>query len=467
MDLIVEKRERLVQLLASEYIVPNEFIDCVRAAIKQYATKNYSDEAIDKMVNTPQSLSRALALLRERDGKTDLSLFRGIISEWLVCAEYNALKNKGSVVMTIINTDPSSKADLLHIIDTGKGYKAVSGPDVKSGGSTYVFNQWKKIVLNRYEIPMVDIDGILTTEDGLKQLTKKQRTELEELYAEFPDKRPIVTAWNKSEINRIITDYLKYVEFDLLPSTDSELSIKDLSVAIIKEKLYSGEISNSQIYDWGVYSIECRSIFDEKFEIDTPKSDISSVEKESGSQEQQAVVDSPQLVNKKKIFSSFIPQTISEKVKKTTKTAWYYLKKGGQKGLEFATENPEVVEAVIVASLSAASIIASNNDSDYVREADQEALFSESPDSYYDGYDYSNEDALKFESSPSIVDERKETPVDEEMRVTNDSPENREAHASKHIRKLPDGWQASPEKVATAKENGFDLRPGETWVDDY
>ena len=40
-------------------------------------------------------------------------------------------------------------------------------------------------------------------------------------------------------------------------------------------------------------------------------------------------------------------------------------------------------------------------------------------------------------------------------------------HANKHKRKLPDGWKASPEKIATAKENGFDLQPGETWVDDY
>ena len=48
--------------------------------------------------------------------------------------------------MTITNPDSSSKADLLHIINTGNGFKVVPGPDVKSGGSTYVFNQWKKIV---------------------------------------------------------------------------------------------------------------------------------------------------------------------------------------------------------------------------------------------------------------------------------------------------------------------------------
>ena len=34
----------------------------------------------------------------------------------------------------------------------------------------------EKIIRNRYEIPMVDVDGILTTEDGLEQLTKKTKS---------------------------------------------------------------------------------------------------------------------------------------------------------------------------------------------------------------------------------------------------------------------------------------------------
>ena len=38
---------------------------------------------------------------------------------------------------------------------------------------------------------------------------------------------------------------------------------------------------------------------------------------------------------------------------------------------------------------------------------------------------------------------------------------------SKHIRTLPEGWRASPEKIATALENGFELAEGQTWVIDY
>lgn len=36
-----------------------------------------------------------------------------------------------------------------------------------------------------------------------------------------------------------------------------------------------------------------------------------------------------------------------------------------------------------------------------------------------------------------------------------------------HIRNLPEGWHASPEKIATAAEHGFTLLPGQTWVENY
>jgi len=36
-----------------------------------------------------------------------------------------------------------------------------------------------------------------------------------------------------------------------------------------------------------------------------------------------------------------------------------------------------------------------------------------------------------------------------------------------HIRNLPAGWHASPEKAATALEHGFELLDGQTWVEAY
>ena len=38
---------------------------------------------------------------------------------------------------------------------------------------------------------------------------------------------------------------------------------------------------------------------------------------------------------------------------------------------------------------------------------------------------------------------------------------------SRHIRNLHEGWEASIEKLATALEHGFELQPGQTWVEAY
>lgn len=36
-----------------------------------------------------------------------------------------------------------------------------------------------------------------------------------------------------------------------------------------------------------------------------------------------------------------------------------------------------------------------------------------------------------------------------------------------HIRNLHDGWHASDKKIETAAEYGYNLKPGQTWVDTY
>lgn len=38
---------------------------------------------------------------------------------------------------------------------------------------------------------------------------------------------------------------------------------------------------------------------------------------------------------------------------------------------------------------------------------------------------------------------------------------------TEHLRNLPEGWKASAEKIATAAEHGYDLLPGQTWVEAY
>lgn len=47
-------------------------------------------------------------------------------------------------------------------------------------------------------------------------------------------------------------------------------------------------------------------------------------------------------------------------------------------------------------------------------------------------------------------------------------PTNRIPHeVTEHLRNLPEGWSASAEKIATAAEHGYNLMPGQTWVEAY
>ena len=422
----IEKREQIVDLLNAEYVIPEEMIECVKDAVKKYSTKNYTDEVIDKIVRTPQSLSKGLVLLRERNGSNDLSLFRGILTEWLVCAEYNALKNKGAVVMTITNPDQSSKADLLHIIKIGNDFKAVPGPDVKSGSSTYVFNQWKKIVQNRYEIPMVDIDGILTTEEGLRQLTKKQREQFEELKMQFPKKQAIATTWNKEDILKVISDYLKFIEFEIYPSTETDLGIKEIDVKNLKEKLYSGELLNSRTLDWLVFSNESKIIFDLQVE-DTSVVDHnidSDLENEERIKLARSVVkDGSRKLNR-----------LWSKAMMISSNGIKVAKKVGSHTIKWMANNPETVFSICA---GVATFLVKNN-------SNQEA------DTYISDSDYTS----SYQSEYEVVEEK----VDEKAGSH---------HASKHIRNLSEGQNASAEKIASAEANGFNLKEGQTWVDEY
>ena len=452
MELTIEKRTALLDLLLSEYTIPEEMVDCVAKAIDKYSTHDYSDEAINNMVKNPQSLSKGLSLLRERNGKTDLSLFRGIMMEWLVCAEYNALKNKGDVVMTIINPDPTSKADLLHIINTGDGYLAVPGPDVKSGGSTYVLNQWEKIVRKRYEIPMVDVDGVLTSDEGLKQLTSNQKARFEELCKEYPNKKPLATEWNKEDISRVLADYLKYVEFAVQPNTDTELSIADINVRNVKEKLYNNEITSQQTYDWTVFSRETRNIFKGEVEsgVDIIDKVISEEDVDATSQVQYEETDSE--FAKESGIQVVLSETL-DMTKLGVQKVTTGLKNVFLAGRNWASENP--VKTIILGSIVTAGVgalihegtkgtsDASNNTQPHVEEGMGTNLNME-----FEDVDDENESSI---SPASEVEEDNIIPH----------------HAKKHLRKLPEGHKASPEKIATAKENGFDdLEEGFTWVDE-
>ena len=59
------------------------------------------------------------------------------------------------------------------------------------------------------------------------------------------------------------------------------------------------------------------------------------------------------------------------------------------------------------------------------------------------------------------------SPLDNTVIIPIRESTNKPFGVSEHIRNLPDGWHASATKIATASEHGYELLPGQTWVDNY
>ena len=74
---------------------------------------------------------------------------------------------------------------------------------------------------------------------------------------------------------------------------------------------------------------------------------------------------------------------------------------------------------------------------------------------------------LKAVKEVDVVSVVEDTPV-KDLVENNVVKIDRMPHdVSGHLRNLPQGWKASAEKIATAVEHGYNLVPGQTWVEAY
>lgn len=127
MELSRGQQEYLLELLSAEYVIPQKYRDSLKAAIKRYATVNYTDEELDFLLDTPQSLA-AVLLLNTTDS---LETFARYFALWANCVEYNALDANSLMEATLINPDPSSQQKLLQIIDTGEQYQVIPAAELR------------------------------------------------------------------------------------------------------------------------------------------------------------------------------------------------------------------------------------------------------------------------------------------------------------------------------------------------
>ncbi len=70
------------------------------------------------------------------------------------------------------------------------------------------------------------------------------------------------------------------------------------------------------------------------------------------------------------------------------------------------------------------------------------------------------------EKAPNKIPSATMPQVTEAVLIINESHTTQTPHdVSEHIRNLHEGWKASAEKIATAAEHGYNLKPGQTWVE--
>ena len=71
------------------------------------------------------------------------------------------------------------------------------------------------------------------------------------------------------------------------------------------------------------------------------------------------------------------------------------------------------------------------------------------------------------EAVQKVIVEIPPEPIQETVTVIVSNLENLPSEVRRHIRNLPDGYHASPKKIAEALENNIILMDGQTWVEGY
>ena len=73
-------------------------------------------------------------------------------------------------------------------------------------------------------------------------------------------------------------------------------------------------------------------------------------------------------------------------------------------------------------------------------------------------------DVIPVSNTLSVADV---TPVKDIVEINIATADRIPHDVAQHLRNLPEGWKASAEKIATAADHGYDLLPGQTWVEAY
>jgi hypothetical protein len=215
----IEELDNVIKFIDSIIMIDDQYLKIVERAIKQSMNKNYADETVERLSKNKQNIRDSVHLLDKH-----VNNFQGIVFEKIEMYNYNYLKNSENII-TLTNPDPTSKSDIIHIINQNHYSLVECGPDVKySGDEEYVVNQYIEKHLKRENSKgFIDITGYLDDEDyipglGFKKLSKGYNRKILKVIDEYGYKPTISPAIPRAQFEQIFVYYINYLKTGKLPS---------------------------------------------------------------------------------------------------------------------------------------------------------------------------------------------------------------------------------------------------------
>ncbi len=310
----------IFDLFTFSYSIPIEFREIVKTAINRYAQPyKYSEETLNRMVNKATSpLDTFKYLGTNKESQFNYNQWKGHLAEWIVCYEYNSIRNNGNVVFTFVNPDSSSKADSLHIIKVGERYKCIAGPDIKTGQAAYLINQLEKVWSHEGSIPFYDFYNILSDE---KKLTKKQIFKLNQLKEKHPQKVILTPNFNPEEIIKFSNKFLRRVANQQTGPTAS----------VVKKARQNARDTIPKKREWAAFNYDAHLKY--------------SFEKQQETIRRNAELEA------QKLLEEVLNRTRSAPVNKKSKPMEWLTKIGTKiaksKPIKYIKDNPEIIEPIV------------------------------------------------------------------------------------------------------------------------
>lgn len=272
MNLSLKKRDAIVMLLTYEFSLPYKFIQGYKTGLSgsldpypwAWRRRQFPDEVLFDMARQINSLPISLKRPFSSNKRETLNVLRQTVEIWLFCIEYNAFYLPKDSQLFTVHPALFMTNDLFHIykrkIDIPirglSTYGAVPIPKLCFSGE----HQWQKHFKFRLvDFPVIDTDGVLTTDDAMRRMRRHKREQYQQFCMENPENLPVQTSYSRQAINRILLDYIKYRYYGLLPSQIRGESIVGIDRSELKEILFHTNPPSKRRH-WKCFVKQCRRV---------------------------------------------------------------------------------------------------------------------------------------------------------------------------------------------------------------